>query len=358
MMELESARIGWASYSPDFSTAGDRRRLAAYARMRGLAYERARLDRDYDVVLLTYAGDIPGWLAKRRRGGGRPAIVFELIDSYLTQTGLLKRHAKGVGRFVEGKDSRLAPDVLKTLRRACREADAVLCSTLEQQEEIARLGGRAFVSFDWFGDELGPPKTNHVRGDRLKLVWEGQAATVSNLQQIREPLNAMKDKVELHVVTDPSLPRYLSRFGRRPALDVLQGILCPIVLHPWQRDSFSRLITDADAAVIPIDGGDAMMRGKPENKLVLLWKLGMPVLAGPSPAYRRAMADAGLTMLCESDADWRGQFERLLAMPADELKQLGERGRAHAEKVYSAEAFCAPFDEAFAAAGLRPQATQ
>ncbi|MEA3015140.1 MAG: hypothetical protein QOD42_3685 [Sphingomonadales bacterium] len=358
MIELASARIGWASYSEDFSVPGDRRRLAAYARMRGLAYEQARLDRDYDVVLLTLGGDIPGWLAKRRRGGGRPRIVFELIDSYLTQTGLLKRHAKGVGRFVEGKDSRLAPDFLETLRRACREADIVLCSTLEQQEEIARLGGRALVSFDWFGDELGPPKTDHERGGRLKLVWEGQAATVSNLQQISGPLNALTDEVELHVVTDPGLPRYLSRFGRRPSPELLAGIECPIVFHPWQRDSFSRLITAADAAVIPIDADDAMMRGKPENKLVLLWKLGMPVLAGPSPAYRRAMADAGLPMLCETGADWRGQFERLLAMSASELRQLGERGRAHAEKVYSAEAFCAPFDEAFAAAGLRPQATQ
>jgi glycosyltransferase involved in cell wall biosynthesis len=358
MIDLETARIGWASYSPDFSMPGDRRRLAAYAKMRGLAYEQARLDRDYDVVLLTYAGDIPGWLARRRRGGGRPAIVFELIDSYLTPTSRLKRHAKGVARFVEGKDSRLAPDYLETLRRACREADAVLCSTLEQQEEAKRLGGRAIVSFDWFGDELGPPKTDHEAGDRLKLVWEGQVATSFNLQQIREPLNAMKDDIELHVVTDPTTPRYLSRFGRLPVLQVLQGIECPIVFHPWRRETFSRLVTAADVAVIPIDTADAMMRGKPENKLVMLWKLGMPVLAGPSPAYRRAMADAGLPMLCETGADWRDQFARLLAMPASERRRVGEQGRAHAEKFYSAEAFRAPFDEAFAAAGLRPQATQ
>ena len=32
-------------------------------------------------------------------------------------------------------------------------------------------------------------------------------------------------------------------------------------------------------AIIPIDLTDAFARGKPENKLVMLWQLGMPVLA-------------------------------------------------------------------------------
>jgi hypothetical protein len=352
-MELAAARIGYAGYSRTFSAPGDRRRFAAYARMRGLAYEYARPDRDYDVVLLTYDGDITGWLERKRRAGGRLKLIFELVDSYLTETQKPRRYLKGVGRFLESRDSRLAPDLLRTLRRACREADVVLCSTLEQQTEVARLGGRALISFDWFGDELGPPKRDFSRGGRLKLVWEGLAGTLFNLQQIKAPLNALKEAIELHVVTDPSLPRYLGRFGTRRALDVLTGIDCPIVLHPWTLDGFSERITRADVAVIPMDVDHRMVRGKPENKLVLLWKLGMPVLAGPSPAYRRAMAEAGLPMLCETEADWRGQLERLIALPASGLEALGERGRAFAEERYSLGRFRAVFDEAFAAAGFR-----
>ena len=358
MTDLARARIGWASYSPDFSVPGDRRRLAAYAKMRGIEVEHARPDGDYDLVFLTYSGDIPGWLERKRRSGGRLKIVFELIDSYLTETGPLRRAIKGVGRRLEGTDSRLAPDLLASLRRACREADAVLCSTLEQQAEIAALNPNSFISFDWFGDELGEPKDDYTRSGPLRLVWEGQAATLSNLQQLRAPLNALGDAIELHIVTDPVLPRWLGRFGRRPSREVLAGLTCPIVHHPWQKDSFARLITAADLAVIPIDMASAMMRGKPENKLVMLWKLGMPTLTGPSPAYRRAMAEAGLPMLCETAEDWGMKLRELIAASDDELARLGTHGRVHAETRYSRAAFLAPFDAAFAAAGFRPQATQ
>lgn len=356
MMDLSAARIGYGGYSRDFSAPGDRRRFSAYAKMRGLQYEHARLDRDYDVVVLTYNGDIPGWLARKRREGGRLKLIFELVDSYLTETRRARRYLKGVGRFLESRDSRLAPDLLRTLRRACLEADVVLCSTLEQQREIERLNKHVLISFDWFGDELGPPKSDHARGERLKLVWEGQAVTLFNLQQIKAPLNALKDLIELHVVTDPTLRRYLSRFGRRSSSEVLAGIECPVIMHPWSLDTFSGLITSADVAVIPMDVDHRMVRGKPENKLVLLWKLGMPVLAGPSPAYRRAMADAGLPMLCETDADWHDRLGRLITLPPSELKALGQQGRAHAEQHYSAARFRAAFDEAFAAAGFLQRA--
>ena len=42
------------------------------------------------------------------------------------------------------------------------------------------------------------------RSGKLRVVWEGQSTTLPNLQVIREPLNDLRDKVELHVVTDPS----------------------------------------------------------------------------------------------------------------------------------------------------------
>ena len=45
-MKLHNARIGYAGYSRDFSVPGDRRRFAAYARMKGLPIEYAELSRE------------------------------------------------------------------------------------------------------------------------------------------------------------------------------------------------------------------------------------------------------------------------------------------------------------------------
>lgn len=354
MKPLTDARIGYAGYSKDWSVPGDRRRFCAYARMRGLAVENARLDGDYDLVYLTHNADLPGWIARKRREHGL-TLVLELVDSYLTQSGRLRGYAKGAVRRLLGTDSGLSLNFVETLRSACRAADAIICSTQEQAEMIRPLNPNAFVSFDWMRDELGAPKHDYRPGERLRLAWEGQAVTASNLQQIREPLNRLRDRVELHVITDPMIPRWLSRFGKRPTNQVLEGIHCPVRFHRWERDSFAKHAKACDVAVLPIALGNAMMRGKPENKMLLLWQLGLPALASPTPSYRRTLAAAGLEQLCcDSPADWIDALERIGAMDERERRALGERCRDFAFSAYSAEEFKARFDAAFERAGFRP----
>jgi hypothetical protein len=292
---LSSARIGYAGYSADCRAPGDRRRFSAYAEQKGLNYERARLGGCYDLVLVTHNGDITGWTDRKRRDGGAFRFVFELVDSYFVQNGRARRRLKGLGRRALGTDSRLSSDFMKTLVRACETADAVVCSTEEQRETIRRYNPSVFLSFDWFGGDLGAPKKDYERGEKLKIVWEGQAVTLENLVALREPLNHLRDRIEIHVVTDPVLRRWFGRFGATDSRRILAGIEAPVVFHPWERESFSTLITSCDLAVIPIDTAQAMMRGKPENKLVLLWQLGMPVLTSSTPRMSAPWPQPGST---------------------------------------------------------------
>ena len=351
-MRLRDARIGYGGYSRDFSVPGDRRRLAAYARIKGVPIEYAELGRPYDLAYVTYSSDLPGWIARKRREGDRLKLVFELIDGYFTETGLPRRLLKGTARRSLGTDSRLSPDLRRTLIRACEAADAVICSTEEQRQTIRRYNPSAFVSFDHFGDELGPPKADYGRSGKLRLVWEGQSTTLPNLQVIRGPLNDLKDKVELHVVTDPRIHRYFGRFGSYPAMDALNGIECAKHFHRWDRATFSRDITACDVAVIPIEQSNALWWAKPENKLVLLWQLGMPVLTTATPVYRRAMDAAGVAMTCATAAEWGEQLERLIEADAAALQAIGTKCRGFAERAYSQVEFVSRFDAAFEAIGF------
>jgi len=353
-VKLGDARIGYAGYSRDFTVPGDRRRFAAYARMKGLPVEYAELSRPYNLAYVTYSSDLPGWIARKRREGDRLKLVFELIDSYLTETNSARRLLKGCARFALGTDSRLSPDLLRTLIGACEAADAVICSTEEQRETIRRYNPNVFISFDYFADELGSPKTDYQRGKKLKIVWEGQSTTLPNIQVIREPLNDRRDRVELHVVTDPVIRRFFGRFGESASIGALAGIECDKHFHAWDRATFSGQITDCDLAVIPIDSFSPMARGKPENKLALLWQLGMPVLTSATPAYRRAMEAAGVDMTCATSADWGAGFERLLDAGPSDLEQIGRKCRTFAERAYSKEEFANRFDQAFEAVGLTP----
>ena len=351
-MKLSDARIGYAGYSPDFSGPGDRRRFCAYAADRGLTYERPTLDRTYDLVLVTHNGDLPGWTERKRSEGDTIKFVFELADSYFVHTGAGRRYLKGLGRHFLGTDSRLSPDFLKTLIRACETADAVICSTEEQREAIQRYNPNVFISFDYFADELGPPKDSYGRSGKLKLVWEGQSTTLPNLQVIREPLNELRDKIELHVVTDPLIHRYFGRFSAYPAMNALAGIECDKRFHAWDRATFSRHITACDLAVIPIQRSNALWWGKPENKLVLLWQLGMPAMTSSTPVYRRVMEAAGIDLTCATVAQWRDRLERLIEAKDGERQKAGLQGRAFAERVYSKARFLARFDDVFAAIGF------
>jgi hypothetical protein len=352
MKRLSKARIGYAAYSRDFSGPGDRRRFCAYARQRGLEFDYPELGGDHELVVITQNADLTGWTARKRREGDRLRIVLDLVDPYFEQKRLDERLLKGLGRYWEGRDSRLSPDFLRTLRETCRAVDGVICSTPEQRETILQYNPNVEISFDWFDEELGAPKRDFVRDGRLKLVWEGQAGTLRSIQTLRGPLNGLKDKIELHVVTDPSVPRWYGRLGTLPATELLAGIECPIRLMPWRKETFSGHITAADLAVIPMDFSHPMFAKKPENKLVLLWKLGMPVLAASTPAYRRAMGAAGLDMVCETERDWTQRLAALAEAPADTLAGLARRGRDHALGAYGEAAFRAPFDRMFTSLGF------
>jgi hypothetical protein len=351
-MKLRDARIGWSSYSPDFSRPGDRRRFAAYADERHLPYERASLDRPYDLVLITHHSDLPAWIARKRREGDRLKLVFELIDAYLADTLIMRRVLKGIGRYALGTDSRISLDFLNRLSQTCRHVDAVICSTIEQKEAIGRYNRNVHLSFDWFGDELGEPKRDFSRSGKLRLVWEGQSITSGHLNVAADALNELSDEVELHLVTDANVHRYFGRFGSYATMDGLKALRCDKVLHPWSRESFAEQVKSADVAIIPIDTAAAFAMGKPDNKLVMLWKLGMPVLATATPAYQRAMSGAGLDMLCRTPAEWRQKLRDMLNASPTQMEETAGRGQDYAEKTYTKKAFIARFDEVFASIGF------
>jgi hypothetical protein len=350
-VKLAEARISYAGYSRDFRAPGDRRRFVAYAGTRNLSFQYADLASDYDLALVTHNGDIPGWTERKKRNQSLK-LVFELADSYFTRTGLAGRYLKGMARRALGIDNRLSPDFLRTLIVACELADAVICSTEEQAATISRYNPKVVTSFDWFGDEIGPPKSDYRRGEKLRLVWEGQSTTLSNLRSIRNVLNDLKDRVELHVATDPRVHRYFGRFLPHASEDLLRGLECDVHFHPWERATFSRHVTAADVALIPIDLANAFARGKPENKLVMLWQLGMPVLTSDTPAYCRAMDGAGLDLICADSTDWRAKLERMIAASDEERERIARQGRAFAERAYSKDEFLKRFDRAFELAGF------
>ncbi len=124
-----------------------------------------------------------------------------------------------------------------------------------------------------------------------------------------------------------------------------------MVIDPWNRETFAALATACDLAIIPIPLDRPFFTGKPENKLVLFWRMGIPVLASPTPAYERAMRGAGLAMTCRTTEDWVRQIELYMG-DESARREAGERGRAFAEANYSEARLLGQWDAVLASVGV------
>jgi len=328
-------RIGYATLNDDPSGPGDRRRFLSYAARRGLSYEVARPGGQYDLVVSSMGGDLSVWsrLPKPTR------FILDMVDSYLAEPPGDPRVAlRGLFKFVTGHTRRLHLDYRRLIEASCRRADAVICSTEEQRQSILPFCPNVHVILDFQSEVLRRVKTDYARGEVFRLVWEGLGQNVRTFRVIAGALRQLRSRhrIALHLVTDLEYPRGSTSFAMRPMKHLVRDLFGEggAVVHAWDMDLFSDLCTACDLAVIPIPLDAPFLRGKPENKLVLFWKLGLPVVTSATPAYERAMRGAGLAMTCSTPEEWVVMLERLLNDEAAR-RDAGQRGLAYAQEAYS-----------------------
>ena len=322
---VDPLRIGYLPHSPTLTAPSDRRRFVHYARARNIAFEIADPRERYDLVVLNQRADLSVW-SNYRPGDSR--IIYEANDSYiLVPASEPKQALRGVFKFLSGQSRRLQLNYRRAVADMCRRSDAVVCSTDEQRVLIEPLCSNVHLILDFQDGDVLARKTSYSTREEVHVVWEGLASSgipMAQMREILEPLARLRPVV-LHLVTDPVYYRYSNLFGRvdtaEQARRALGTLVAKVVVHPWSAQMLSDVATAADLALIPIDMRNTFDRGKPENKLLLLWRLGVPTLTSATPAYRRAMQRAGLDMACDSLADWH---DKLLRYATDE----GARARA------------------------------
>jgi glycosyltransferase involved in cell wall biosynthesis len=347
----ERLRVGYVPYSTDFIKPGDRRRFAFYASARGIDFEIADPNKVYDLIVLSEVADISLWCQYPH---GK--IVFDFIDSYLTvPRSNVKQWLKGLVWYFSGRHKHLRLDYWATLKDMCRRSDAVVCTTDEQMMMIAGYCSNVHIVLDIHESVVQATKENYKCGSPFHLVWEGLP---SNLYQLEEISGALKEVHEttplvLHVITDSKYAQFLGRFAEVDSAALARKIFDHAEFHPWSEKTVAEIVRRCDLAVIPIDLSDPFVAGKPENKLLLLWRMGIPVLVSSTPAYVRAMKRVGLeAMVCRDQHDWKKALRTLIA--SEELrKNAAARGRHFAQTHFGVEATLNRWDKVFESLGFR-----
>jgi hypothetical protein len=340
MSRPDSLRIGYFPSSPSFDAPSDRRRFVYYARQRGLAIEYANPDENYDLVVMNQRADHSVWSRYRP---GQARIVYEANDSYISVPATDPKQAlRGVFKFLTGQSRRLQLNYREAVRAMCRRADAVVCSTDEQRAHIEPLCANTHQILDFQDEDVLAVKRSHAGGAVLHVVWEGLGSSGIPMRMMRDiiaPLARTRPLV-LHLVTDPVYYRYSDILGKVHTVEEVRrefGDLARSVhVHQWSAFTLSAIATAADLAIIPIDQRNTFMWGKPENKLLLLWRLGVPTLTSATPAYARAMARAGLDLACRSLGEWHERLAALAGSP-ERRAVAAARGLETANGAYSSQ---------------------
>ncbi|MFT3714303.1 MAG: hypothetical protein QM817_42115 [Archangium sp.] len=340
-------RIGYVPISATMTSPGDRRRFVYWARTRGVEFEPATPTGNYDVVVVSSAADVTQWARVKSA-----KLVFDLVDSYFAiprsdWRGLLR----GTAKFVSRQHRFFEPDHWKALAQMCRRSEAVVCSTEEQRRDISRFNENVHVILDVHSAATRTSKVDYAPHQPFRFVWEGLPFTLPQLFALAPVLAALPQPWELHVVTNPTAPRWLARFGKLDVRQALARVFPTAVFHVWTDDTFANVVTACDLALIPLDLDDPFTRGKPENKLLLFWRVGLPVAAAASPAYERAMKATGFGLASRDANEWATTLRRL--MTDQRLReQSASAGRAWAEREHSEQKILERWDAVMASVGV------
>jgi glycosyltransferase involved in cell wall biosynthesis len=164
-------------------------------------------------------------------------------------------------------------------------------------------------------------------------VWEGLPWNLTTLGIVREALQELRrhGRIALHLVTALERPFAFGDMGRLSTPAFARRLLGTndLYLYEWNVQMLPALCAASDLAIIPIPREDPFMWAKPENKLLSFWRMGLPVVTSPTPAYSRVMKAAGLNLTCTTTKEWVETIGRLLDDEAAR-REAAERGRAFA----------------------------
>lgn len=314
--------------SHDLKHPADRRRLLHWAQRRGHEIV-LDLEQRTDVTVLSGRADFALWSQKKNPG----PVILDLIDGYLGEEKMLKDWARGAAKVLVGQVGGRPRPYRDIVAEACSVASAVICASPEQRGTILPYCGNTHVIMD-FHEEF-PMLTRHAKKSPsgTTLMWEGFPFTAKGLLLLRDALSELSKSYSLglHLVTDLRYPRLLGRYFYGDTVRILGDI--PQILgkrleiSEWSVERVVQTSKESDVAVLPLDPKGSLNPLKPEGRLLIMWRLGLPCLVSPTLAYDRVMKSAGVEGICHSTADWERKLSELIDSEdlGDEIVQRGQQ---------------------------------
>lgn len=326
----------------------DRRRLVYWTKKRGHDIT-LDLDERVDVLVLSGRADLTAWSRKK----DRPPLILDLVDGYLGKEHLWRDWTRGVGKVLTGHVSGVPRTYRKIVAEACSNSQAVICETIEQRETIIPYCANTHAILDFHEEfPMLAYRGANTSENFPSLMWEGLPFTAKGLLLLEEAFAAISktDAIRLNMVTDLTYPLFLGKYFYRGTEKILGNI--PKILEDrftlmkWSLDQVVATSKKSHLAVLPLDPAGTLNPLKAENRLLMMWRIGLPVLTSPSLAYSRVMAQTGLNGICSSSTEWQQKVVEMIESP--ELRQQSvERGQQYIRDTHSEKIVLEAWDKLF-----------
>lgn len=345
---MKKLRIGYAPNSPDLKHPADRRRIVYWADKRGHEIV-LDIDKRCDVLFLSGRADFIG-LSKQIN---RQPMILDLVDGYLGEEEFWRDWLRGAGKVLSKQISGRIQSYRRFIRDTCSKADAVLCETVEQVQTILPYCGNVHSILDFHEEFPKLPFNRNLQTKNLPAVmWEGLPFTARGLLLLEKAFSeiAKSHPISLEMVTDLNYPRFLGNYFYQNTEKLLQHVPETLgknfKLTEWNLSAVFDAANRSHMAVLPLDPHGTLNPLKAENRLLMMWRIGLPVLASPSLAYKRVMKATGIDGICNSPEEWQ---EKILAlMDSTKSRQESvERGQQYIQETHSERIVLEAWDRLF-----------
>ena len=338
---MRKLRIGYFPLSKDLNHPGDRRRIVRWARARKHHIQIGDT-RNCDLAVLTQGYALP----VNELDSKIPKLI-DLIDSIGLRNSqsedLVRGLLKNVPYLSNGEHVAYSKFVLSRVSFA----DAVVCSSYEQAEFLLRYNSNVFPILDSHDEiperTLWPKKEKH----KINLFWEGQPFTIPPLSILEAPTLYGFTRYHLNMVSDLEYFKFLRGFWKEPTLDLISRTL-PSYSHrllKWNIRNLIKFANCSDLAVVPVDIKKQIQFFKPENRLMIMFRLGIPVVCSRTPSHLRVEKKLGIRITCESSLVWRELIEDLWSN--EELsRHLVDQGKLYLKKYHNDDILFEKWDSA------------
>lgn len=221
---MKKLRIGYWPLSPSLSAPGDRRRLVHWAKARGHTIV-TDLNSSVDLMVASENADFNSpYFSKKNT-----PIILDLVDAYLSPSSITHDIGRGFMKFSSGQLSGTIKPFSSQIADFCSRSNAVICSSIEQEELIKPYTKNTHVILDSH-DEIpfsDPREIEALTSAIPRILWEGQPATLAGVKTITPALLELSKENSLHFdfVTDEKYFLLMNRYFERSTLDLLHGFL-------------------------------------------------------------------------------------------------------------------------------------